>query len=114
MTERQEKMSKEMTRVASTFISENSNRSSLITITRTDISPDFKNITFYVSILPVDTQETAILFLNRKRSDLKHYLKKNLATRVIPFVTFKADEGEKNRQRIEELLNEDAQNDYSN
>lgn len=106
MSERQEKMEKELRRLASAAVNAIANKQSLITVTRTDIAPNFKNATIYVSVLPVEEEHTAILFLNRHKDDVRHHIKKNLKTRIIPFITFEADLGEKNRQRIDELSRE--------
>ena len=39
---------------------------------------------------------------------LTDYVKKKLKTRIIPFVEFKVDFGEKNRQKIDQLLKDDS------
>lgn len=103
-SERQQKMNRELTRVFAQFIERESNKSSLITVTRCDISPDFKNVLIYLSVLPQDKEDQVIAFMNRRKRDARDYLKKRLQTRIIPFVNFTIDAGEKNRQRITELL----------
>jgi ribosome-binding factor A len=35
---------------------------------------------------------------------MREFLKKNMRTKIIPFVDFAIDLGEKNRQKIDELL----------
>lgn len=104
MTTRQEKMSKELKKIGSQFLSEISNRSSIITITRADIAPNFKNATFYVSIFPEDKEEEAFEFISRRTRDLRDFVKKNLKTKHIPQISFEIDLGEKNRQNIDQLL----------
>lgn len=105
-TQRQEKMNKELAKLFATFIERESNKTSLITVTRCDISPNFKNVIVYLSVLPTDKEESVINFMNRRKWDARDYVKKNLNTRVIPFVEFKIDSGEKNRIRITELLHD--------
>jgi ribosome-binding factor A len=104
MTTRQEKMIKELRKLGSEFLSEISNRSSLITITRVDVSPDFKKATLFLSIFPQDKEHEAMAFIERRARDLRDHLKKHLRTKNIPVVTFEIDTGEKNRQRIDQLL----------
>jgi ribosome-binding factor A len=103
-SERQEKMNELIRKHVATFIEKESTSQSLITVTRVDISPDFKNGTIFFTTLPEREEKTALLFLQRKRSDLRDYLKKHLKTRIIPFVDIVIDEGERNRQKIDALL----------
>lgn len=106
-SERQEKMSEMIRKHSANFIEQESTPQSLITVTRVSLSPDFKNATIYFTTLPENQQNTAQLFLQRKRSDLRDYLKKQLKTRIIPFVDIVIDEGERNRQKIDALLFEE-------
>lgn len=103
-SERQEKMSELIRKHVATFIERESTPQSLITVTHVSISPDFKNTTIFFTTIPEKEQETALLFLQRKRSDIRDYLKKQMKTRIIPFVDIKIDEGERNRQKIDQLL----------
>jgi ribosome-binding factor A len=106
MSDRREKMGKELQKIAAAFIAENSNRNSMITVTRFDLSPDFRNATVYVTVFPTEQESAALLFLQRRSTDLRDAMKKSLKTKIVPNVDIKIDEGEKNRQRIDELLNE--------
>jgi len=106
-SERQEKMAELIRKYAATFIEQESTPQSLITVTRVSLSPDFKNGTIFFTTLPEKEQATALLFLQRKKSDLRSYLKKYLKTRIIPFVDIVIDEGERNRQKIDQLLFEE-------
>lgn len=106
MNSRQGKLNKEFQKLCGDFIERESNRTSLITVTRCEISPDFKNLKIMVSVLPVEQEEVVIHFLNRKKRELREVLKKKINTRIIPFVEFYIDMGEKNRQEIDRLLKE--------
>lgn len=108
-TERQEKMNRELTKLMATFIERESNRTSLITVTRCDISPNFKNLIVYLSVLPEDKEDQVLQFMDRRKWDARDYIKKNLNMRVIPFVKFTIDSGEKNRRHITELLRKDEE-----
>ncbi len=103
-SQRQEKMNKELGKLFATFIERESNKTSLITVTRCDISPNFKTVIVYLSVFPTDKEEQVIDFMNRRKHDARDYVKKNLNTRIIPFVEFKIDFGEKNRQKIDQIL----------
>ena len=105
MNSKLEKINKEMRKLFAQFIERESNKESLVTVTRCEISSDRKNIDVLVSVFPVDMEEKVIKFLDRRKWDARDYMKKRIQTRVIPFVNFKIDAGEKNRQKIDQLLN---------
>lgn len=104
MTLRQEKINKELREVVANFLESESNRTSLITVTGVDVSPDLKNAKIFITVLPESREATALDFCKRKRSEIKHAIKKKMNLKVIPFVDVEIDRGEKNRQRIHELL----------
>lgn len=103
MSDRRLQVARLIKDVAADFLNRESNRTSLITVTHADISSDFRNATVYVTVFPAEQEEQALHFTRRKRSDFKAFLKSNLNLKRIPFVEFKIDEGEKHRQRIDEL-----------
>jgi ribosome-binding factor A len=91
-------------RLASDFLSRNSNRTSLITVTNVDLSPDTKRVEIMISVLPVERERVALLFANRLRGEFSDYIKAHSRMRMLPQIHFSSDYGEKNRQRITELL----------
>ena len=91
---------------AADFLNKESNRTSLITVTRANISKDFRNATVFFTVFPDDQQEQVLHFARRKRADFKAYLKSHLRLRRIPFVDFEIDFGEKHRQRLDEVSRE--------
>jgi ribosome-binding factor A len=105
-TERQEKVSGLIRELSAVFLARENNNTSLITITSCSVSPDMKRATLFITVLPENRQDTALDFAKRKRADLRDYLKKNMSTKVIPFIDIEIDKGEKNRQKIDELLRE--------
>ncbi len=88
---------------AADFFARESNYESLITVTRAEISPDLKNVTIYISVLPVEKEQNAIAFAKRVRTDFREYIKDKSALRYLPTIDFALDYGEKNRQRIDDL-----------
>lgn len=95
-----------LTHLAAQFISREAGRSTLITATRTDLSPDGKHATIFVSVYPTDDGEHAITFLMRHKDDFRTYLKSHARFPVLPYITFEIDYGELNRQRLDELSSE--------
>lgn len=88
---------------AADFLARESNHESLITVTRSVMSADLKNVLVYLSVLPESQSEKAIAFSKRVRTDFREYLKSHTKLHPIPTVDFELDLGEKNRQRIDEL-----------
>ena len=104
MAERNEKMANLIKELSAQFLNRENNKTSLITITSCSTSPDLKRATIFVTVLPDSKEHDALDFLKRKRGDLRDFLKKNIAVKTIPFIDIQIDKGEKNRQKIDELL----------
>lgn len=105
--DRLQKLNKEMRKAFSEFIERESNKQSLVTVTRCDTAPDLSHVIVYVSVFPTDAEGKVISFLNRRRVDARTHMKKRVICRRIPQVQFMIDLGEKNRQHIDKLLKED-------
>lgn len=102
-TRRQQQVSDEIAHLAALFIARESNQQSLVTVTRADVSPDLKNITIFVSVLPETMEKSALNFLKRNRTEFRNYLKTRGSFKFLPTVDFELDTGEKNRQRVQDL-----------
>lgn len=92
-----------LTHLAAQYISREAGRSTLITATRADLSPDGKHATIFVSVYPTDEGEHAIVFLMRHKDDFRDYLKSHARFPVLPYITFEIDYGELNRQHLDEV-----------
>lgn len=103
MTLRQEKVRENIKNITAQFLEKESNRTSLITVTDTNVSKDLKKATVLITVLPDTQEQSALDFVKRQRSALRHFLQSKLKMRVTPFLDFAIDKGEKNRQRIDEL-----------
>ena len=102
--QRNERVANFIKELSASFLGRENNRTSLITVTSCTISPDIKRATIFITVLPESTETSAMEFTKRKRTELRDYLKKNMKTKIIPFIDFEIDRGEKNRQKIDELL----------
>ncbi len=103
MDAKEEKIKDHIKELAAQFLQRESNHLSLITVTAASMSKDGKSTMIFFTVLP-DTKERAALdFAKRKRSEFREYVKANSRMQRIPFFDFAIDEGEKNRQRIDEL-----------
>ncbi|MEJ0053404.1 MAG: ribosome-binding factor A [bacterium] len=94
----------ELTHLAGAFIAENANRDTLITPTRAELGSDLKNATVLVTVYPYEKTPQALAFLNRNLREFRQFLKDKGHLTVLPNVSFVEDEGEKNRQRLDELF----------
>ena len=102
---RSEKITNHIKELAAIFIEREAGPTSMITVTRVLLSPDNKRAKIMVSVLPREKEKAAYGFIRRNLGDLRKYVSKGLKINPIPFLEVEIDEGEKNRQRIDELLN---------
>ncbi|MBI5078185.1 MAG: ribosome-binding factor A [Candidatus Yonathbacteria bacterium] len=102
-TPRQDKMRAFLRAIAAEFFTREAGHRSLITVTDATISPDFKHGTIYITCFPTSEEGRALDFAKRKRSDLREYIKSHAHLKALPILEVKIDEGERNRQRIDEL-----------
>ncbi len=106
MNQRHTTIERLLQEAAAQYLNTQSNKTSLITITGTKLSKSRNMITFLVSIFPESSEGPAIGFLMRKRGDCKKYLKDKTRIQHMPHVEFELDSGEKNRQKVDDLLSE--------
>lgn len=90
--------------LASKFLSMESNRTSLITVTRVESDPKGSVANIYVTVFPDTQQNAALDFVKRQRSEFRDYLKQNAKLMRIPHVDFHIDAGERSRQKIDGLM----------
>lgn len=107
MVNRTEKVANFIKQLSAQFLSRENNKTSLITVTHATCSPDLKRGTIYITVLPLSKEHDALEFAKRKRPELREFLKKNMETKIIPFIDIDIDKGEKNRQKIDELLRQE-------
>lgn len=88
---------------AAEFIEREAGRDSLITVTRAVPNKTGDRYTVFITVMPDDKVRPALAFLNRQRQAFSDYLKKNARLRPLPRIEFLLDDGEKNRQRLDEL-----------
>lgn len=106
MTDRHIRMGEVIRQLAAEFLSRESNRTSLITITNVDLAKNLRNAIILISVFPEDKEDYALEFVKRRRDDFKEYVKQHSKLKRIPYFKFEIDRGEKNRRRIDTLLSE--------
>ena len=105
MSIRDKKIAGILQRLGARFLLDENNGSSIITVTKVEMSRDAKYGTIFFTVFPEDFEKTAMEFAKRKRSEFKKYVRDNSSLGKIPMMDFQIDLGEKNRQKINDLLN---------
>ena len=101
---RSEKIANHIRELAAIYVEKEASPTSLITVTRVILTPDNKNATILISVLPKEKENAAYGFLKRNLGEIRKYITKGLNVNPIPYLDVAIDEGEKNRQKIDELL----------
>jgi ribosome-binding factor A len=101
---RNEKIINNIREIAALYIEKEAGVTSMITVTRVLLSEDGKRATILVSVLPREKEKAAYGFIKRNLGDLRKNIGKTLKINPVPFLDVQIDEGEKNRQKIDELL----------
>lgn len=99
-------MSSLITELASKYFNIESNKDALITIIKTEMENRGKIANVFFTVLPDNKEEIVLEFMNRKSRDFRRYLTGTKAFGFAPNIRFFLDKGERNRQRIDELLSE--------
>lgn len=89
------------------FIERESNKTSLVTVTRVELYERGHRAMIYISVMPEGAEESALNFLKRKRSQLREQIKHDLNIKTIPFLDVTVDTGVKALHTIETLLKQD-------
>jgi ribosome-binding factor A len=102
---KQERFEEILRDCAARFLSQESNRTSLITVTKVETNETSSNATIFFTVLPENQEQAALDFAKRQRSHFREFVKKNARLMRIPFFDFAVDHGEKSRQKIDGLMN---------
>ncbi|MEZ4200651.1 MAG: ribosome-binding factor A [Candidatus Paceibacterota bacterium] len=106
MTDRHDRVVSLIRELAATFIQAESNPDPLITVTHVTTSPDYRQVTVYVTTIPEGREDDALIFLKRHGTALRQFIKKKSNLKIIPHLDFAVDAGERHRQHIDELTEE--------
>jgi ribosome-binding factor A len=101
-----EKSASLLSKFAAEYFLIESNKDSLLTVTKTDILDKGKRALIFFTVLPREKEEITLEFAKRRRNDFRQFVMSKKSFGFVPRIDFCIDEGEHNRQRIDELLNE--------
>ncbi len=76
---------------AAAFVNRESNRRSLITVTRVELDVRGRVATIFVSIYPEEQARAALDFLNRSREDFSAFVREQISMRALPRFLFLQD-----------------------
>jgi len=101
-----EKSASLISRFAAEYFNAESNKDSLITITKTDVFDRGRRALVYFTALPKEKEGEVLEFAKRRRNDFRRFVMDKKSFGFTPSMDFRIDLGEHNRQRIDELSNE--------
>src|SRR5512140_249471 len=101
-----EKSASLISKFAAEYFALESNRDSLMTVTGADIMDKGKRAIIFFTTLPKEKEADALEFAKRRRKDFRQFVIDKKSFGFTPRMDFCIDQGERNRQRIDELLNE--------
>ncbi len=102
--DKHDKVRSVLTEVIATFIREEANTNPLITVTNLVVSSDYKSVRALITTIPDGAEADALVFLKRKATELRTYIKKNARLKYIPHIEIDIDYGERHRQHIDEIV----------
>jgi ribosome-binding factor A len=98
-----EQFGEKLAQLAAQFVSLNSNRTSLITVTRALINERKTVCTIYFSVFPEKDEQNALIFMKRSAGDLKLFMREKGNVIRAPHIEMEIDAGDKHRRKIEEV-----------
>lgn len=101
---RKEKVASLLKKIISEFILRLGFKNVFMTITHLEVTKDLKNCKIFVSIYPTENESQAFSKLNGEMNSLVKCVKEKTKLKFLPRFEFRIDEGEKKRQKIEEIL----------
>ncbi|MBI2507209.1 MAG: ribosome-binding factor A [Candidatus Niyogibacteria bacterium] len=76
----------------------------LVTATRIEITPGFKEAKIFISVWPEGGEKEIMRSLENSKKELYKYMKERFKIKYMPVFEFKIDKGEKARMKVEEIL----------
>ncbi len=101
-----EKVESVIVRAAAEFFEKESDRTSMITVTRAELVEKGQRALIYISVFPENKEGQALSFSKSQRSNLYKYLNEKTGLSFVPLVDVLIDLGEKNRQKLDNLSKE--------
>ncbi|MFZ2593382.1 MAG: hypothetical protein WAX38_01245 [Minisyncoccia bacterium] len=97
------RLAEHLAHLAAEFFNRESNRTSLITVTRAEFTDRMARITIFISVFPEKSENDSLIFAKRYAGEFREYLKTVARIQHLPHIDMQLDYGEKNRLRLEAL-----------
>lgn len=81
----------------------------LVTVIDADISPTLEHVTIKISIFPKNKEKQILIKLKNKIYPIQQILNRRLVMRPVPKIRFEIDHSQENIDRIEKILQKDAE-----
>jgi ribosome-binding factor A len=78
----------------------------IVTVIRADVSPDLHYADIYVSVMPKDKEEEALVSMEKGIYPLQQKINKKLFMKPVPMIRFRLDFSGDHADRINEIINE--------
>jgi ribosome-binding factor A len=104
VTRREEKIISFLKHLLSEYLLNLNFKDKIISITNLEISKDLKFAKIYISVYPEKEEEEILKTIKKEKNEIKKYISSHAKMKFLPELDFFVDKGEKNRRRIEELL----------
>lgn len=102
--QRDQRIEEEIARAAGEWIARESNRTSLVTVTRVHLSEDGNRATIMISVLPENQEKAAYAFIKRNLGEVRRHLGDSSKIGRLPTLFVEIDKGEKNRAAVEAII----------
>ena len=107
MSHRVEKVTALLTTLVAKALERFIETGTLVTVTNLRVTPNLAKAHVYLSILPDTKADETLSMINERKGEIRTEVAKKSVTKIVPDLVFEIDRGEKNRQRIDELLQDD-------
>ncbi len=106
MSDRHTRVASLLRELVAAYIQQEANADPLITVTHVTTSPDYRKATVFFTTVPDGREDDALIFLKRAGGDLRGFVKKKSNLKIVPFLEFMVDYGERHRQHIDDIARE--------
>ena len=96
--DRHQRVASLLREMAAQYIRQETNTHPLITVTRAQVSSDYRAATIFFTTIPEDREADALIFLKRSAGDLRRLVKAKSNLKIIPHFEFTLDADERHRQ----------------
>ena len=102
--ERKDKVGSVLKKIVSSFVRLQFETNVIISVTKVTIADNLKRATVFITVYPESKEVEILKQFKEKEYDLRQHVKKHFKSKFLPIFHVAIDYGEKNQQRIDEIL----------